>query len=89
MRRKGELLSAEQRVDRAMSKVKESRKFTPEQENWLQYIRHHLVKNLVVNEPDFKFIPFSRHGGWEKANLVFGGKLAPFLETINVAMVTV
>ena len=88
MRRKGELLSAEQRVDRAMSKVKESRKFTPKQENWLQYIGDHLVRNLVVDEPDFKFIPFSRHGGWEKANLVFGGKLAPLLETINVAMVT-
>jgi type I restriction enzyme R subunit len=83
-----ELLSAEQRVDRAMSKVKEGRRFTPEQEQWLQYIRDHLVRNLVVDEPDFKFIPFSRHGGWEKANLVFDGKLAPLLETINVAMVT-
>jgi type I restriction enzyme R subunit len=71
-----------------MSKVKESRKFTREQENWLQYIRDHLVRNLVVDEPDFKFIPFPRHGGWEKANLVFGGKLAPLPETINVAMVT-
>lgn len=83
-----ELLSAEQRVDRAMFKVKEGRKFRPEQEQWLQYIRDHLVRNLVVDEPDFKFIPFSRHGGWEKANLVFDGKLAPLLETINVAMVT-
>jgi len=86
--RKGELLSAEQRVGRAMSKVKEGRKFTPEQENWLQYVQHHLARNPVVDEPGLKFIPFSKHGGWEKANLVSGGKLTPLLETINVAMVT-
>jgi type I restriction enzyme R subunit len=71
-----------------MSKVKESGKFTPEQENWLQYIPDHLARNLVVDEPDSKFIPFSRHGGWEKANPIFGGELVPLLETINVAMVT-
>jgi type I restriction enzyme R subunit len=84
-----ELFSAEQRVDRAMCKVKEGRIFTSEQDNWLQYIRDHLVRNLVVDEPDFKFIPFSRHGGWDKANVVFEGRLAPLLETINVTMVTI
>jgi type I restriction enzyme R subunit len=82
------LLSADQRVDHAITKVKEGRKFTPEQEQWLQYIRDHLVRNLVIDQPDFKYIPFSRHGGWEKANLVFEGKLAPLLETINVAMMS-
>jgi type I restriction enzyme R subunit len=46
------------------------------------------MRNLVIDQPDFKYIPFSRHGGWEKANQVFEGKLAPLLETINVAMVT-
>ena len=82
------LLSADERVDRAIARVKGGRKFSPEQEQWLQYIRDHLVRNLVIEQPDFKFIPFSRHGGWEKANLVFEGKLSPLLETINVAMVT-
>jgi type I restriction enzyme R subunit len=82
------LLSADERVDRAIARVKEGRKFSPEQVQWLQYIRDHLVRNLVIDQPDFKYIPFSRHGGWEKANLVFEGKLTPLLETINVAMVT-
>jgi type I restriction enzyme R subunit len=82
------ILSAEERVDRAMAKVKEGREFTIEQRLWLQHIRDHLVRNLVIEEPDFKYIPFSRHGGWEIANRVFEGKLTPLLETINVTMVT-
>jgi type I restriction enzyme R subunit len=83
------LLSTEERVNRAMTNVRVGRQFSPEQEKWLQYIHDHLLSELVVEEPDFRLIPFSRHGGWGKANEVFGGKLAPLLETIDLAMVTV
>ena len=60
--------------------------FTPEQEKWLELIRAHLIENLVVDEADFRLIPFSRHGGWNKANKVFDGKLKEMLEEINVRM---
>jgi type I restriction enzyme, R subunit len=83
------LLSAEERVDRALNKVKEGKQFTPQQEQWLQYIRDHLVRNLVVDKPDFSYIPFSRHGGWMKASQVFQGTLEPLLEAINVEVLTV
>ena len=83
------LLSTEERVNQAMAKVREGRQFTPEQEKWLQYIHDHLLSELVIEEPDFRLIPFSRHGGWDKANEVFEGKLAPLLETIDLAMMTV
>jgi len=82
------LLSAEERVNKAITKVTQGRQLTAEQQKWLQYIRDHLLRNLVIEQPDFRYIPFSRHGGWEKANQVFEGKLVPLLETINVAMVT-
>ena len=83
------LLSAEARVDQAIAKIKTGRKFTAEQEEWLQYIRDHLVRNLVIEHADFDYIPFSRHGGWQVANKVFQGKLELLLETINVEMVTI
>ncbi len=86
---KGEpLLTAEDRVDRAIAKVKTRRKFSTGQEEWLQYIRDHLLRNLVIEHEDFNYIPFSRHGGWQAADKVFEGKLEPLLETINVEMVT-
>jgi type I restriction enzyme R subunit len=80
------LLNAPDRVDRALLRIRKGTTFTPEQEKWLQLIRDHLVENLVVEEEDFRLIPFSRHGGWNKANTVFDGKLEKLLEEINVAM---
>jgi type I restriction enzyme R subunit len=87
---KGEpLLTAEERVDQAIAKVKKEGRFTSRQEKWLQYIRDHLLRNLVIEHQDFNYIPFSRHGGWHVANKEFEGKLEPLLESINVEMVTI
>jgi type I restriction enzyme R subunit len=82
------LLDAPERVDRALQRFREGKTFTPEQEKWLELIRAHLIENLVVEEADFKLIPFSRHGGWNKANKVFDGKLKEVLEEINVRMIS-
>lgn len=80
------LLDAQERVDRALIKMREGKKFTTEQEKWLNLIRDHLVENLVIEEADFRLIPFSRYGGWNKANKVFNCKLGELLEEINVGM---
>ncbi|MGA2973112.1 MAG: type I restriction-modification enzyme R subunit C-terminal domain-containing protein [Candidatus Bathyarchaeia archaeon] len=82
------LLSAQERVDKAMAHVMEGKTFTTVEQGWLQLIRAHLVNNILIEEPDFSLIPFSRHGGWTIANQVFEGKLAPLLREINLAMVT-
>jgi type I restriction enzyme R subunit len=80
------LIDASERVDRALLRFREGKVFTEEQERWLMLIRDHLVENLVVDEEDFRLIPFSRHGGWNKANRVFDGRLKGMLEEINVRM---
>ncbi len=80
------LIDAQERVDRALLKIRANKTFTPEQEKWLSLIRDHLVENLVIEEADFRLIPFSRHGGWNKANKVFDCKLQKVLEEINVGM---
>ncbi len=81
------LLSAEERVDRAIAKIKERREFTAAQEGWLKLIRDHLAQNLLIDEKDFKMIPFSRRGSWKTANKVFNGNLGKLLSEINEAMV--
>lgn len=80
------LLPANERVERAMARIMKGRKFTPEQLQWLGYIKDHLVRNLIIEEGDFKLIPFVRHGGLARANQVFSGDLSPLLETLNGAM---
>jgi hypothetical protein len=51
-------------------------------------IRNHLTENLLIEKSHFETIPFSRHGGWKKADGDFNGKLEPLLEEINYAVVT-
>lgn len=82
------LMSAAERVDRAIQKVKAGHNFNPLQEFWLQTVRDYLVENLIIERNDFASPPFSRHGGWTKAEQVFGSNLVPLLNSINEEMLS-
>ena len=81
------LLSAEQRVDRAIAVIRRGSEFNSAQEQWLQLIRNHLVENLLIERAYMETIPFSRHGGWKKANQTFDGRLDELLKEINLAVI--
>ena len=81
-------MNTQDRVDRALAKIQKKHKFTREQEGWLKLVRDHLAENLLIDEKDFKVIPFSRRGAWKKANTVFDGKLLELMSEINLAMVS-
>jgi type I restriction enzyme R subunit len=72
------LLTAEQRVDRALVDVMEERKFSEDQVEWLQRIRTHLVENLSIDDEDLKAVPiFARQGGLGRAQKVWvSGRLS-------------
>lgn len=82
------LITAEERVDAAMKKIRSGKTFTLQQEQWLQLIRNHLVQNLLIERDYLETIPFSRHGGWKKANADFNGRLSELLREINLAVIT-
>jgi type I restriction enzyme, R subunit len=81
------LLTAVERVDRALARITGEQSFNEEQQRWLDRIRAHLIENLSIDREDFDVIPiFSREGGWGKANRVFGEKLAALIKEVNEAM---
>ena len=81
------LLSAEERVNRALAKVTADKVLTMEQEKWLDLIRAQLIENLAIDREDFELITFSRAGGsWGRINRDFGGQLEIFLSEINQAV---
>jgi type I restriction enzyme R subunit len=81
------LLTAEERVDRAVVKITAGRSLTPEQAKWMDRIRHHLITNLSIGQNDFDLLPiFEREGGWGKANRVFEGKLDELIHQLNEAI---
>jgi len=81
------ITSAQERVDRAVAKVTAGLSLTEEQQNWLEYIRSHLVENLTIDLEDFDTLPvFERHGGRTRADKVFNNDLSKWINNINYAV---
>ena len=67
------VLTAEERVNRAMDALAAKHKFTTEQMQWLSLVREQLIKNLTIDEDDFDNTPLLQgRGGMAKAKQVFG-----------------
>jgi type I restriction enzyme R subunit len=81
------ILTAEERVTRAMNKVMEAQPFTTEQKQWLSLIQEHLIQNLSIDEEDFDSQPLlTGRGGKARARQVFQNSLGPVIEMLNAAV---
>jgi len=86
-REEAPLYTAQERVDLAISRATAGRTFTPEQQDWLDRIRDHLVQNLSIDQEDFEAVPvFTRAGGWRRANRVFDNQLPHLIRDFNEAI---
>jgi type I restriction enzyme R subunit len=63
------------------------RTFTPEQMQWLVWIRDHIGDSLRITADDFEYTPFAEHGGIGGAYAAFGDHLTPLLEELNEELV--
>jgi len=79
--------TTQERVRRAVDKIRQQMSLTPQQEEWLGLIEDHLSRNLLIEKEHFSSIPFSRHGAWKRADADFGGILETLLREINAAVV--
>lgn len=84
--KKETLLTAEERVAKAISQVTQGKQFTPEQTRWLELIKNYMVTNLAVEKKDFEQPIFARQGSWKKANQTFNNQLEPLLKELNEAI---
>ena len=79
-----ELLTAEERVTRAINTLRTEIPFNEEQEQWLELIKNHLIENLTIDVDDFEFLPvFARKGGISKAKKVFDNILDKVISKLN------
>ncbi|HAB16982.1 MAG TPA: hypothetical protein DCE44_11080 [Verrucomicrobiales bacterium] len=80
------VLTAEERVTRALEKLAGRHTFTFEQMQWLSLVREQLIKNLTIEEEDFDNTPLLQgRGGAAKAKRVFG-ELKLFVAELNEAV---
>lgn len=88
--RREPLLTAEERVNQALKRVRAQNQFTPQQEKWLELIHKHLIENLSIGQEDFNLVVIQNAGGtWSRVNRDFGGKLPEVIRQINEAVAAV
>ena len=84
------LLTAEERVAKALEELPAFHSFTPDQEKWLNFIGQHLKENLSISEEDLDSQPiFTARGGLARARKLFGNELRPFIDRLNYTLVAV
>ncbi len=81
------LFTAAERVDLAFDQVTAGQDFTPEQQQWLDRIQSHMVKNLSIDPEDFDTMPIlANAGGWKRADRSFAGRLQEIVVALNYAV---
>ena len=81
-----EPLPTEARVGKAMEMITEGKTLSDDENTWLHWIANHLTANLLIEKKHFAMIPFSKRGGWNKANEIFDGKLEQIIIQLNELM---
>jgi type I restriction enzyme R subunit len=81
------LLTAEERVNRALAKLSEGHTFTDDQRKWLDRIGQALRENLSLEPDDFGVLPIlERAGGLGAARRAFGKDLDRLIHDLNAAV---
>ena len=81
-------IPTESRVGIAMEIITTGKSFSDDEKKWLNWIGNHLISNLLIEKKHFNMIPFSKHGGWKKADDVFNGNLEEIICQLNDVMVS-
>ena len=61
-------------------------RFTPEQLQWLTWMKENIASEMGIAPESFEYTPFVEHGGIGKAVQVFGNRLAPLMEELTAAL---
>ncbi|MBL4844674.1 MAG: type I restriction-modification system endonuclease [Planctomycetes bacterium] len=77
------LLSFDERVDRAVRRIKETHTFTTPQRKWLERIAKQIKEETVVDHAALDRGQFKTFGGFKRLNKVFDGKLDELLKQIQ------
>lgn len=60
--------------------------FTVDQRKWLDAIKDHIASSLAIEQDDLEEVPFNTIGGLGRAYELFGDRLAPILDELNMRL---
>lgn len=77
------LISHEERIKRAVDKVRKQREWTKVQQRWLDRFEKQLIQETVLQVEDLDESPFKADGGYKRLNKIFNNELDSIIENIN------
>ncbi|GAK50512.1 type III restriction protein res subunit [Candidatus Moduliflexus flocculans] len=77
------LVSHQERISRAVGKIRAMKAWTKVQKQWLDRIEKQLLVQDPIGKEDFDAEPFASHGGFHYINNIFDGELATMLDALN------
>jgi type I restriction enzyme R subunit len=78
-----ELISREERIKRAVDKLRKQHNFTKMQLDWLARMEKTLIAEAVIDREVFDTGAFKSQGGFARIDKVFAGKLDDYLQELN------
>jgi type I restriction enzyme R subunit len=80
------LLSHEERIKKAMQKIRSMNDWNAVQKNWLTRFEMQLIKETIIQKDDLNEGVFQEEGGFNRINKVFQGKLPEVIDQLNEAL---
>ena len=77
------LVSHEERIEKAINKIKMLKPWNKVQQKWLDKFRDQLVAETVLTKDDLDKSPFSNEGGFARLNKIFDNDLENILVVLN------
>jgi type I restriction enzyme R subunit len=85
--KKSPLLSINERIDQAIGKVFSNQILDSAQQEWISFIKEHLITNLTLEEEDFNDMPvFETQGGLGRFKILFKEDYKKLINEINAAI---
>jgi len=77
------LISSEERIKRAVDKLRKRYNFSKMQLDWLVLIEKTLISETIIDRETFDTGAFKTHGGFARADKIFSGMLEEYLLELN------
>lgn len=82
------LISHEERIERAIQKIRNMQKWNAVQRKWIDRFEVQLKKETVLRLEDLNEDPFDKKGGVQKLNKVFNNRLDEIIDKLNDELYT-
>ena len=83
-----ELIPPDERIEKAITKIKQKRNWNATQTKWIERFERQLVAETILTQNDLDLSPFLDEGGFTRLDKIFNHELGSIIEELNLNLYT-